>query len=281
MHHRFPHLLSVSLVACLSVLGLMAAGPPAHASPAPSRAGQQAEALAIARDALRHLHIGQHAANHAAARTAPVKAGSVDSSNWAGYANIDEIFTSAGGDWTEPSPTCSGSSTQLAAFWVGIDGFSSASVEQDGTLIECYDGTAYQFTWWEMYPANDIQVVGESVAAGDHIAASVVRSGTRYTLSVTDSTHPANSFSTTQTCSGCANSSAEWIAEAPSGSTGVYPLPDFHTWTLTGATVSTSSVSGNICSFPYDSITMIGSSGNTEAVTGPLIDCDSFTVTWK
>ena len=71
-------------------------------------------------------------------------------------------------------------------------------MEQDGTLIECYEGATYQFTWWEMYPTNDIQVVGESLAAGDHITASVVRSGTSYTLAVTDSTHTANSFSTTQ-----------------------------------------------------------------------------------
>ena len=31
-----------------------------------------------------------------------------------------------------------------------------------------------------------------------------VRSGSSYTLKVTDSTHPANSFTTTQACSGCA-----------------------------------------------------------------------------
>jgi hypothetical protein len=280
MHHRFPRLLSVPLAACLSVLGLMAAGPPAHASPAPSRAGQRAEAFAIARDALRHLHIGQDAANHAVAHKAPVKAGSVQSSNMAGYANIDETFTSAGGTWTEPSFTCT-STESLVAFWVGIDGFSSDSVEQDGTLVECYDSTAYQYSWWEMYPTNDIQVVGESVASGDHITATVVRSGTSYKLTVTDSTHTANSFSTTQTGSD-ANSSAEWIAGAPccSGSS-VYPLPDLHTWTLSGATVSTSSVSGNICSFPYESITMIGSSGDVEAVPSALTDCDSFTVTWK
>ena len=55
--------------------------------------------------------------------------------------------------------TCT-SATSLAAFWVGIDGYSSSSVEQDGTLVECYRGTAYYYTWWEMYPTNAIQVVG-------------------------------------------------------------------------------------------------------------------------
>ena len=68
--------------------------------------------------------------------------------------------------WTEPTPSCSGRTESLAAFWVGIDGYSSDSVEQDGTLIECYRGSTYQYTWWEMYPTNDIQVVGESLADG-------------------------------------------------------------------------------------------------------------------
>jgi hypothetical protein len=95
-------------------------------------------------------------------------------------------------------------------------------VEQDGTLAECYGGAAY-YTGREMYPANAIQVVGQALRAGDSITASVVRSGTSYTLKVTDSSRSADSFSTTQSCSGCANSSAEWIAEAPSGSSGVYP----------------------------------------------------------
>ena len=51
---------------------------------------------------------------------------------------------------------------------------------------------------------------------------------------MTDSTHPANSFTTTQTCSDCAGSSAEWIAEAPSGSSGVYPLSNFRSWSTSG-----------------------------------------------
>ena len=60
-------------------------------------------------------------------------------------------------------------------------------MEQDGTLIECYRDVAYQYTWWEMYPTNAIQVVGSSLRAGDTITASVVRSGSSYTLKVTDS----------------------------------------------------------------------------------------------
>ncbi len=98
----------------------------------------------------------------------------------------------------------------------------------------------------------------------------MVRSGTSYKLAVTDSTRSGDSFSTTQSCSGCANSSAEWIAEAPSSATSIYPLADFHSWTQWGATVKTGSKSGVISSFPDDQITMVDGSGNVEARAAAL-----------
>jgi hypothetical protein len=154
-------------------------------------------------------------------------------------------------------------------------------VEQDGTLIECYEGTAYQYTWWEMYPTNDIQVVGESVKSGDKIYAAVIRSGHSYKLTVTDSTHPANSFTTSQTCSDCANSSAEWIAEAPSGASGPYPLPHFSLWTLTSSSVA-NHVTGVISSFPYTEITMVDPAGKVQAQPSALNSSGSgYSVTWK
>jgi hypothetical protein len=133
-----------------------------------------------------------------------------------------------------------------------------------------------------MYPSNDIQVVGDTLRSGDHISSSVVRSGTSYTLKVTDSTRSGDSFSTKQGCSSCANSSAEWIAEAPSGSSGIYPLPNFHSWSETGATVKSGSKSGVISTFSDDEITMVDSSGKVEAQPGALNGSgNGFTVTWK
>jgi Peptidase A4 family len=283
MQHRFPRVLSTVLVACVPVLGLMAAITPA-AGASTTHVSQKAEAMAIARNALKHLDVGWRPTNRVVTAHSVAIKGSTptSSSNWAGYADVDETFSSVGGSWTEPSTSCT-STLSLAAFWVGIDGYSSDSVEQDGTLVECYDSTAYQFSWWEMYPTNDIQVVGESVAAGDHITGTVVRSGTSYRLTVTDSTHTANSFTTTQNCSSCANSSAEWIAEAPccSGSN-VYPLSDFHTWSLSGATVSTTTSSGVISTYPNYEITMVGTSGDTKAAPSPLNSSgNGFTVTWE
>jgi len=283
MQRRPSRLLARALVACVPVLGLaLAFGPAAGASTA--GASPSVQAAAAARTALQHLSVGWHSAFHRdAARAAATKGLSqVESTNWSGYADTGTGFSTVTGSWTQPTATCSGRTESLAAFWVGIDGYSSDSVEQDGTLVECYRGTAYYYTWWEMYPTNDIQVVGETLKPGDAISASVVRSGTSYTLKVTDSTHTADSFTTTQTCSSCANSSAEWIAEAPSGSSGVYPLSDFGTWTESGATVTEGSTSGVISSFTDDEITMVDSSGLTKALPGALNSSgNGFGVTWE
>jgi hypothetical protein len=276
-------LLFYPVLVLLPALGLMLGlGPAAGASTA--GASQAAGAAAAARAAIGKLKIGHHSTMLKVPAPATQISGvsQVESTNWSGYADTGTGFSQAAGSWSEPSASCSGRTTTLAAFWVGIDGYSSSTVEQDGTIIECYRGVAYQYSWWEMYPTNDIQVVGESVAAGDSITASVVRSGSSYTLAVTDSTHPANSFSTVQTCSGCANSSAEWIAEAPSGTAGVYPLTDFGTWTETGASVTEGSTSGVISSFTDDEITMVDNADRVKAQPGALNGSgNGFSVTWE
>jgi hypothetical protein len=276
--HRVPRVLTCTIAACAPVLGLVIAVAPGASAATSSSASTYAHALAAARAAIRHLSIGQHATDHAVGRESRIKGlTQVQSTNWSGYADTSTTFSTATGNWTEPSVSCSGGRTSYAAFWVGIDGFTSGSVEQDGTLAECSGGRAFYFSWWEMYPTNAIQTVGSSVQPGDSISASVVRSGTSYTLKVTDSTHSANSFTTTQSCSSCANSSVEWIAEAPSGSGGVLPLANFHSWTLSGATVN----SGVISSFADDEITMIDSSGRVKAQPGSLNGSgNGFSVTW-
>jgi hypothetical protein len=284
MHRRLPWLMS--MLAGGAVLGLAVAVAPAAGASTAAPANLHARAAAAAVAAIRHLSVGEHATNHAVMGHAVAIKGLTqeESTNWSGYADNNSAgntYSTVTGNWTEPTVTCSGRSESLAAFWVGIDGLTSGSVEQDGTLAECYFGSAYYYTWWEMYPTNDIQVVGESLRPGDSITASVVRSGSSYTLKVTDSSRSGDSFTTTQSCSSCANSSAEWIAEAPSSSTGVLPLSDFHSWTLSGATV-TSGSAGVISSFPDDELTMIDSSGNVKAQPGPLNSSgNGFSVTWE
>jgi len=280
MHRRSARLLSVALMACLPALGLlMGFGPAVGASTGGAHPSQTARAATAARATLKRLMVGQHGTDHRVPGHHPRIKGlsQVQSTNWSGYADTGATFSTVTGHWSEPSVSCS-SQTSLAAFWVGIDGYSSSSVEQDGTLAECYRGSAYYYTWWEMYPSNAIQVVGSTLRPGDSITASVVRSGGSYTLKVTDSSRSGDSFTTTQSCSSCANSSAEWIAEAPSSSTGVEPLAHFSTWTESGATVN----SGVISSFTDDEITMVDSAGRVKAQPGPLgSGGNGFNVTWE
>jgi hypothetical protein len=282
-----PRRLLYSLAVIVPAIGLLAgtaasasARTMTHASPSAA-----AEAKALATAAIHNLVVGQHPLNQRTGISSPgdIKGQTqVQSTNWSGYADTGSSFSKVSASWTEPSASCSSRTEQLAAFWVGIDGYSSSSVEQDGTLIECYRGKSYQYTWWEMYPTNDIQVVGETAAAGDAITATVTRSGTSYTLAVTDATHSADSFTTTQSCSSCANSSAEWIAEAPSGSSGVEPLADFSSWTASNASVTEGTTSGVISSFTDDEITMIDSSGATKALPSALNSSgNGFSVAWK
>ncbi|MBV9093761.1 MAG: hypothetical protein JO132_07790 [Streptosporangiaceae bacterium] len=283
--HRVPKLLLYPLLELLPALGLvLGATSAAGAGTAGASSSPPSSGAAAARAALGQLLVGWHHTNQPVSTPASGIRGlsQVQSDNWSGYADTGSGFSEVAAKWKEPSVTCT-STTSLAAFWVGIDGYSSTTVEQGGTLIECYQGTAYHYSWWEMYPANDIQVVGSTVAPGDSISASVVRSGTSYTIKVTDSTNPANSFSTTQTCSSCANSSAEWIAEAPSGgSAGIYPLAHFTRWGDSGSTVTEGTTKGVISSFTDDEITMVDSAAHVKAQPGALNGSGNrFSVTWK
>jgi hypothetical protein len=286
MHRRLRAAL-YSALAIIPAAGLaMGLGTTANAStrPAVASTSQAAAAKAAAIAAIKSLQIGFHDANHplAGGQHAAISGlTQVQSTNWGGYADTGSGFSSVGASWTEPTPSCSGRTEQLAAFWVGIDGYSSSSVEQDGTLIECFRGGTFQYTWWEMYPTNAIQVVGSSLAAGDSITATVTRSGSSYTLKVTDSQHSANSFTTTQSCSSCANSSAEWIAEAPSSGSSILPLAKFSTWNDANSTVTAGSTSGVISSFTDNEITMIDSSGAVKGQPSALNGSgNGFSVTW-
>lgn len=158
-------------------------------------------------------------------------------------------------NWTQPAITC-GASDTIAAFWVGIDGYTSPTVEQAGTEAVCESGKATYYSWWEMYPGAP-EVVGTTVKSGDKIAASVTKSGSKYTLAVTDATHTADSFTVTQTCAptSCVDTSAEWIEE-PSGT------PVVGAWKVTGATVKSGKVTGVISTFPY---VVLGTAGPLNA----------------
>ena len=265
---------SLALGGEAAVTSLTAAGPasagPASTGPAsagPSSAGPSAAFLAAARTALvRYLDTShpqialvrpggpaRGTARSAGKRAKPGATTTATAYNWSGYADVSRktgAFTEVSGQWRTPRVRC-GREDEIVSNWVGLDGFSDSTVEQDGTVSWCFAGTPTYFTWYEMAPAGTVEV-GKAVRPGDKITARVLRKGTRYTLSLADATRPANGFSVTRTCSlsACNATSAEWICERPAyPTTGIAPLARYSTWRLLDATETARGVTGTISSF--------------------------------
>lgn len=219
--------------------------------------------------------------------------GSVESENWSGYAVTGSGFTKAIGSWTVPSVNCSQTPNTYAAFWVGIDGYSSNTVEQTGTDSDCNGSTPSYYAWYEFYPAFSVVIPGMTISPGNQMGAEVTYSGTEFTIVIKNFT-TGKSYRKSSTVAGAARSSAEWIAEAPccTGGGGILPLADFGTvdfgpdyTNIKGTDVATdSTTSGAISKFGsnVNAITMVSGSGTQEAVPSALSsDGTSFTVTWE
>ncbi len=237
----------------------------------------------------------------------------VQSANWSGYADGNDTYNSVAASWTEPTVNCSssgsgggggllggllggeglgdliGPSGSASSFWVGIDGYTSSSVEQLGTDADCNGSTPDYYAWWEMYP-NPSQVLSSSypVHPGDQITAWVASNsaGTKFYLAEKDTT-AGWSFSTTQTPqSGFARSSAEVVAEAPSSCNLIFcsevPLSNFGQVNFSSADlIDNAGNNGPLSSYAANQITM-SSNGKTLAVPSNLSsDGRSFSITWQ
>jgi Peptidase A4 family len=207
---------------------------------------------------------------------------SVCSTNWSGYADSNSGVSAVSGAWVVPAVSCPSSGSTYVAVWVGIDGYSSSTVEQTGTLAECSNGVASYSAWIEFYP-NPMVTVPLNVAPGDAVQASVTSSGSAFTASITVASHQ---YSTTQTVSGAAKSSAEWVVERPALCMAFHctlaTLADFTSATFTSASAKVGTTTGSISTFSSVAITMVGgSSGPILAEPGSLSSGgSSFTVTY-
>lgn len=201
------------------------------------------------------------------------KNASATSTNWSGYAATGSTYNSVSASWVQPSVTC-GSTATYSSFWVGLDGYSSNSVEQTGTDSDCSGGKPQYYGWYEMYPHPSYSF-GSTVSAGDTMSASVTFSGTNsYTLTLSDKTK-GWSTSTTKKLNGAARSSAEVIIEAPY-SGGILPLADFGTVNFTNSLVNGAAI-GN---YNPTSIDMVNSSGAYKDTVSSLTNGENFSATW-
>jgi Peptidase A4 family len=197
------------------------------------------------------------------------------STNWAGYAATGGTFRSVSATWTQPTANCT-SATSYSSFWVGLDGYSSNTVEQTGTDADCSSGSPVYYAWYEMYPKFP-KNLSLAIRPRDTMHASVTTDGSgTFTLTITNVTTGA-SFTTKQKLRSAKLSSAEVIAEAPSSSGGVLPLTNFGTVNFSAATANGQSIG----SFNPDRITMVTPNGIVKASTSALSGGTAFSVAWK
>jgi hypothetical protein len=211
------------------------------------------------------------------------------STNWSGYATFQggTDFTAVRGRWIQPSATCPVNKAQYASFWIGLDGYNSSSVQQIGTDADCVgqNQPAY-YAWFEMYPEPP-HSVPVAIHPGDQIIARITTNNGRFRLTLTNQT-TGKSFSTTEKNTSARLSSAEWIAEAPSGCNAhgckVLPLANFGTVDFTGSYTTGDGHEGSISDAAWhrDRITMVNSNNVPKAVPGPLNpNGTAFEVVWQ
>ncbi|RNI21638.1 G1 family glutamic endopeptidase [Flexivirga caeni] len=219
-------------------------------------------------------HIGTPAEHPILGRTARARAlagtrhgYNVNGYNWSGMVATGSGFSSTSTSWTEPSVSCN-SSNDLMAPWVGIDGYGSSSVEQTGVATDCSSGSPVYQGWYEVYPAAPVYY-DNPVSAGDTITATVTRSGTSYTLVLTDNTQGWTQ-TTTKSYDG-ANASADFVIESPTSS-----YPDFGEVDFSGSTVNGSAL-GNYSPIAMDASNDNGYEDQTSALGA---DGESFSISY-
>jgi hypothetical protein len=214
----------------------------------------------------------------------------VPTSNWSGYAVSDATFTAVTGAWTVPTLDCGSHASAYSAHWIGIDGDTDDTVEQDGTEADCLGGAAHYDAWYELYGDSAVNngyemELSQTVLQGDAMSASVSVTDNVWTLTIADATQ-GWSYTTQPIAFTASQSSAEWIGERPelcgARTCSLTPLADFGSLSFTGATATATGVTSPISAFSdYTPLEMVGNSDDQLAAPGPLDPTgEQFTDTW-
>jgi hypothetical protein len=146
-----------------------------------------------------------------------------ESGNWSGYALVGSDFKEAQGSWIVPSVDCSAVPNASVSFWVGIDGWTNATVEQTGTDSDCNDGQPAYYAWYEFAPKGGVTITSVPVSPGDVISGKVVYEDSVFVVTLTNDT-TGESYSVAASVPSAQRASAEWITELNG-----YNLSDFDT----------------------------------------------------
>jgi len=214
---------------------------------------------------------------------------------WAGYAVTGSDFTFVEGSWIVSAVNCTKTPNTDSSEWVGIDGWTSATVEQIGTDADCNGTSPYYWVWYEFYPYGSVVINSVSISPGNKFSASVTYDGNNYYTVAIKNESTGQSFSKKVKFTGGGSgipqrNSAEWIMEMDGNELsdfGVDPFGEDYTGYLNDIATDSTVDMGVIKAFGKDvneSITTENGTKNSPVTAKPshlASDGASFTVTWK
>jgi len=213
--------------------------------------------------------------------TAPETSTDYTSANWSGYLATGQSYTSISADWHATDPTGNSTSTSADATWIGIGGVTTKDLIQVGTDNSVSaSGQISSSAFYEVLPNPAVQITTMVVSPNDSISASINEVGSNeWTIQIIDST--SNTSFTTTISYDSSLSSAEWIEEDPSNSSGqLIPFDNFGTVEFTNGLTTGNDNSENIIQAQSDSIAMTNSSGQFMAAPSEVAsDGSDFTDT--
>ena len=217
--------------------------------------------------------------------------------NWSGYAEQDATgdasgpaYTGASGTFTVPALESSDAAGEYFAEWVGIDGYESTDPDliQAGVEIDSNgSGGETVQPWWEILPASETPITSMTVSSGDSVSVTLAQtgqtctitrrhgsseSGSNWTITLTDNSRTADSFTTTQ-CYAGPGDSAEWIVEAPQVDGSISTLAPF------APAVTFSDLSSSQTYTSLDEMVIVNNSDAIVSTPSPL-DATGFTVAY-
>ncbi len=215
------------------------------------------------------------------------------SNNWAGYAVTKKggKFRKVTANFHVPHLDCARTPGETrgtySSEWVGLDGFASETVEQDGISADCAPGTSKPMytAWHEIFPRPEVatKIV---IRSGDSITATVAFSPTthNFRMSLTDNTNHHH-FTVFRKCAAtsCPRSSAEFISEAPGINGRLASLADYRTERfVTTAITSSAGKTGGLSSKRWTPTRIIQVGHKTQKVIAipTVLHGRSFTNHW-
>jgi hypothetical protein len=190
---------------------------------------------------------------------------------WAGYVDTGHSnYNNASANWVEPSISSdSCGSPSAEGTWVGLGGWTSGDLGQDGTAY----GTGHPHgAWWEVLPNGPVYSSWTG-AAGDAVSAYTAHSSSGYSFYVEEGKHLLSPNVQGGPYSG---SSADYITEAP----GTY-LANFGKIPITAAySYYGSSGAYGVGQLSHTKVIMKDHIGHTLAQPGPIYGpfSDDFTM---